>query len=265
MVLSNSQWFANPGEVYEIDQSCRFNAADSAGLTKTFGSAGNRRTWTLSWWTKRGNLGSRMQMFSVLADGGSQAVIEFDAGDGPITDQIIFNQESSGTTALNWELEWVFRDPAAWYHFVAAYDTTQSTTNDRFKFYVNGVEATEGWDRNSTPAQDDEQAVNNTLVHQFGKGHAGHIPYYDGYLAEVVFIDGTALDASSFGEFNSTTGQWIPKDVSGLTFGTNGFLLAFQDSSALGDDTSGNGNDFSSSGLAANDQVVDTPTDNYCT
>jgi len=49
-----------------------------------------------------------------------------------------------------------------------------------------------------------------------------------------------------------------------LTFGTNGFLLAFQDSSALGDDTSGNGNDFTSSGLAAADQMSDSPTNNFC-
>ena len=164
---------AGAGTGYTIDQSCIFNDNDSPYLSKTFGSAGNRRTWTLSWWTKRCNLGSRMQMFAIPSAGGNQMIIEFDQGDGGGGghDQLIFNQETTGTTALNWELEFAFRDPAAWYHFVAVYDTTQSSANDRFKFYINGTLQTDGWDRNSTPAEDEEQAWMNTLDHRVGGRH----------------------------------------------------------------------------------------------
>ena len=78
-------------------------------------------------------------------------------------------------------------------------------------------------------------------------------------------IDGQALTPASFGETNSDTGQWIPKDASGLTFGTRGWYLKGEDSSDLGNDSSGNSNDFTSSGLTAADQVTDSPNDNFCT
>ena len=254
---------AGAGTGYTIDQSCIFNDNDSPYLSKTFGSAGNRRTWTLSWWTKRCNLGSRMQMFAIPSAGGNQMIIEFDQGDGGGGghDQLIFNQETTGTTALNWELEFAFRDPAAWYHFVAVYDTTQSSANDRFKFYINGTLQTDGWDRNSTPAEDEEQAWMNTLDHRVGGRHHASVGYYDGYLAEIHCIDGTAKTASDFGETNDE-GIWIPKKYAG-SYGTNGFYLDFSNSAALGTDSSGNGHTFTSSGLAATDQIIDSPTNNY--
>ena len=254
---------AGAGTGYTIDQSCIFNDSDSPYLSKTFGSAGNRRTWTLSWWTKRCNLGSRMQMFAIPAAGGSQFAIECDQGDGGGggLDQLIFNNETTGTTALNWELEIAFRDPVAWYHFVAVYDTTQSTTNDRFKFYVNGALQTDGWDRNTTPAEDEEQAWNNALDHRVGGRHHASVGYYDGYMAEIHSIDGTAKTASDFGETNNE-GIWIPKKYAG-SYGTNGFYLDFSNSAALGTDSSGNGHTFTSSGLAASDQIIDSPTNNY--
>ena len=108
--------------------------------------------------------------------------------------------------------------------------------------------------------------MNTAVLHWIGGLPTNGATYYfDGYMAEVVFVDGTALDADSFGETSSTTGQWIPKDPSGVTFGNNGFHLDFADSSALGNDVSGNDNDFTASGLAAADQVTDSPTDNFCT
>jgi len=202
-----------------------------------------------------------MQMFSITASGGTQGIIEFDAGDGPSTDQLILNSETTGTTALNWELEWKFRDPAAWYHFVMVYDTTQATTNDRVKVYINGEQAVDGWDRNTTPAQNQEQAFNSTNAMNIGKPHAAISAYFDGYMAEIHFIDGTALDATSFGETNSD-GVWIPKKYSGDT-GTNGFYITGETAGDLGEDFSGNSNDFTSSGLATTDQMLDTPTDNF--
>ena len=266
MVFSNNLLMGAGGQAtgYEIDQSIRFNDGDSAHLSRTLGTASNRKIWTYSLWMKRCALGTRQIFFSVAAGGGAQGIIEFDQGDGGNggMNKLIFNNETSGTTALNWELEKEFTDTAAWYHFVFVYDTTQSTANDRFKCYINGVQQTEGWDRNSTPGQNEEQAFNNALDHRIGEGHTA-ANYFDGYMAEIHFIDGTAKAASDFGEVSSSTGQWVPINYSG-SYGNNGFYLKGEDSSDLGNDSSGNGNDFSSSGLAAADQVTDTPTDNHC-
>jgi hypothetical protein len=44
------------GGGYEIDNSLRFNDGSSDYLNKTFGSAGNRKTWTFSTWLKRSDL-----------------------------------------------------------------------------------------------------------------------------------------------------------------------------------------------------------------
>ena len=266
MVFSNNLLMGAAGQAsgYEIEQSIRFNDDDSAYLSRTLGTASNRKIWTLSWWVKRANLGIRTQMFAIPAASGNQFIIEFDLGDGGAggNDQLIFNNETSGTTALNWELEIAFRDPAAWYHFVAVYDTTQSTANDRFKCFVNGALQTE-WDRNSTPGQNEEQAWNNALEHRIGGKHHANAGYFDGYMTEIHFIDGTAKAASDFGEYNSS-GVWVPIEYAG-SYGNNGFFIDGRDSSDLGDDESGNGNDFSSSGLAAADQMSDTPTKNWCT
>jgi len=265
MVFSNNLLMGAAGQAtgYEIDQSIRFNDDDSAHLSRTLGTASNRKIWTYSLWIKRANLGTRQMFFTVAAGGGAQGIIEFDQGDGGNgeMDKLVCNNETSGTTALNWELEIAFRDPAAWYNFVFVYDTTQSTTNDRFKCFVNGALQTE-WDRNSTPGQNEEQAFNNALDHRIGEGHTA-ANYFDGYMAEIHFIDGTAKAASDFGEYNNDD-VWIPKAYSG-SYGNNGFFIDGRDSSDLGDDESGNGNDFASSGLAAADQMPDTPTLNHWT
>ena len=258
----SSQWFANPGVTYEIDQSCRFTDGDTPDLSRTPGSASNQKTWTLSMWLKLGDPNPG----GVLWNAG---VNNFSTGNA--NDWIFF---SSG--ALNWQLSdgssgqngnlttsQLFRDPAAWYHLVFRTDTTQGTADNRMRIYLNGEQITAFGSR-TNPGQNLDMQTNSTDKHVIGRALLNGNTF-DGYFAEIAFIDGSSLAASSFGETNSTTGQWIPIDVSGLTFGTNGFLLAFQDSSALGDDTSGNGNDYASTNLAAADQVSDSPTNNYAT
>jgi hypothetical protein len=73
------------------------------------------------------------------------------------------------------------------------------------------------------------------------------------------------LTPSTFGLTDTSTGRWIPKTLSGITYGTNGFRLEFGDSSALGDDTSGNTNDFTATNLASTDQTTDSPSQNHAT
>ena len=262
MVLSNAQWFANPSTTYEIDQSCRFNDDDSAYLYKT-PDATNQKTWTFSTWFKIGNLGINKTFLAAGTDGGGTG-----AGYTVLrisdSDEIYFEYYASSAAVWKYVSNQVLRDPGAWYHLVVAVDTTQGTASNRIKIYLNGSEVT-SFSTETDPSADTTGNVGKNILHRVGSSSWGVSSLFDGYMAETVYIDGTQLTPSSFGETNSTTGQWVPKSVSGLTFGTEGFLFAYQDSSALGDDTSGNGNDFTSSGLAAADQMTDSPTDNFCT
>ena len=258
MVLSNSQWLANADTGYKINQSIRFNDDDSAYLTRTPGSEGNRRTFTFSTWVKFATLKADTILFSSWVSSGASSyqilVIDSDfrmrVADHS-TNYLITTQK--------------FRDVGSWYHIVWRSDTTDSTSGDRYQLYVNGSRVT-AFDTESQPSLNFQGSVNQTQPHYLGRnGYNLSMIYSDLYQAETHFLDGTAYNASFFGETNSDTGQWIPKKYTGGNYGTNGFYLKGQDSSALGDDSSGNGNDFTSSGLAANDQVTDSPTSNHCT
>ena len=259
--LDSSQWMYSSASGFyshNINQSLRFEDGDSAYLTRTFGSASNQRTWTWSAWIKRGNLGGSVVRLFNANDGGSpyrQTSLRFDS------DQLRFYNDAPSGVVTDVKSSAVFRDVSAWYNIVLAIDTTSGTSSNRVKIYVNGSQIT-NLATSTYPTQNLDMYVNAARSHQIG---ASVTPsqHFDGYMAEVNFIDGSQLDPTSFGE--TKAGIWIPKDTSGLTFGTNGFRLKFQDSSALGDDTSGNGNDFSSSGLASTDVVLDSPTNNWCT
>jgi hypothetical protein len=255
MTMFGSQWLANPDTGYEISQSIRFNDNDSAYLNRTFGSAGNRKTYTFSGWFKRGNiLGANTTLALAVESGGNNADIHIESGE-------VLRFRDQGNS-LNLITNQVFRDPSAWFHLVAAVDTTQSTASNRAKLYLNGSQIT-SFSTETYMAQDSEGLINSADNIEIGRNPNGSV-FWDGYMAELVFIDGQALTPASLGETNND-GVWIPKNPSSLTFGTNGYYLKGQDSSALGDDTSGNGNDFSSSGLAAADQVTDSPTNNMPT
>ena len=245
------------GGGYEIDQSIRFNDNDSAYLTSgTFGTATNSYIWTFSWWGKRGVLGTYCTLVSTntSANDAGRFTMRFDQ----TTNVLLI-----GGYATNWRItSRVFRDPSAWLHIVVKVDTTQATAADRLRLYINGVEET-AFTTNNNPTQNTTIGMNTAGQHQIGRDLNGGGFLYDGYMAEINFIDGQALAPTDFGETNDD-GVWVPKAYVG-TYGTNGFYLKGQDSSNLGDDSSGNGNDFTSSGLTADDQVTDTPTENYCT
>ena len=248
---------------HTIDQSLRFEDGDNPKLSRTPSSAGNQKTWTWSGWIKRGNLGSEQTFFMAYKGINDYVAMQFDAGDEfNITYKNISQSGGSLSTQTRRKITTQkFRDAGAWYNIVVKFDAA----NTNCDIYVNGSEVTD-FSVNEEP-QNLNFAVNEDEVHYIGASENSVTgvasTHFDGYLAEVNLVDGTALDASSFGE--TKAGIWIPKDTSGLTFGTNGFRLKFQDSSALGDDTSGNGNDFSSSGLAATDVVPDSPTNNFAT
>ena len=251
---------------YEIERSLRFNSADDTYLARTPSSAGNRKTWTLSYWIKlTGNLDQVRQIFSRGNTSGGDWFFIYQSTDGFIQPYIY---EGGGS---NWpsETSGKMRDPAAWYHVVVRMDTTQATASNRMRIYINGVLDT--WNNINQPTQNTDLEVNTTSVHYFGRaGQAGQRG--DFYLAEVHFLDGQSLDASNFGKTNAITKQWIPKKYGGGNYGTNGFYLDFSDNSGttattLGKDSSGQGNNWTPSNFSvtagdATDSKTDTPTRN---
>ena len=262
MTGSNSFWLANPSTSFYnnvIDQSLRYDLGDSPYLSRTSDS-GNRRTFTFAAWFKRSSFNNTNSIFGATLNGTNFFMIRFRDTDDPDGGKLQIGNYS-GSFDLDLRTSQVFRDLTNWYHIVVAVDTTQSTASDRVKLYVNGSQVT-SFSTATYPSQNFETRVSNGHSEQVG-AEATSYSYIDGYLAEVNFIDGTALTPSSFGE--TKNGVWIPKAISGLTYGTNGFRLTFADSSSLGDDTSGNGNDFTSSGLASTDVVLDRPENNFCT
>ena len=247
----------------KIQRSLRFNDDDSAHLNRTPSSASNRRTWTWSGWVKRGELSETQgRLFGGGITGSDYLSIYLTSGDN----LRVLWYESGETMTTTTEK---FRDPTSWYNFVVAIDTTQSTAGDRIKMYANGNLL----ERDSTNlGQNIETSVNNTVEHNIGKWLAGDASYYDGYIAEVNFVDGQAYDPSYFGFTDPVTNIWMPKRYEG-TYGTNGFYLDFSDNSStatLGIDKSPNGNDFTANNFSVaawpdNDSVIDTPTNNFIT
>lgn len=266
-VLNNSNAIESGG--YNIDRSLRFRSSASAYLSRTPASAGNRQTWTWSGWVKRGTLGVASGLFDAGSGGSTTDSIAFRPND---TLTIYFGNATAGDITTTQ----VFRDPSAWYHFVVALDTTQATASNRVKIYINGVQVT-AFSAASYPAQNSSFAWNFTYAHNIGRKTSA-VDYFDGYLAEVSFIDGQALTPSSFGQTDTVTGVWQPKKYTG-TYGTNGFYLPFSDNTSattLAYDKSGNGNNWTANNIsttagATYDSMTDVPTltsaaaANYCT
>jgi len=241
---------------YEVDNSLRFNSGSSDDLSRTPATAGNRQKFTYSVWLKRSIIsGSNQSIFATNIDGNNRFSFRFEPDELHIFDLV------AGSFAYQINTNALFRDVSAWYHIVIAFDTTQATDTNRVKIYVNGSQVT-AFATASYPSQDSNTPVNNNVLHRIGSDSSGD--YFNGYLSEIYMIDGQQLTPSSFGETDATTGIWIPKAYTG-TFGTNGFYLKFQDSSALGDDTSGNGNDWTVNNLTSIDQSYDSPTNNFAT
>ena len=249
---------------YEVANSCRFEDGDSPKMTITQGNptepGGNAsRKWTISTWVKRGNLGINSYIFLGGAYTNQGNKLYFDSNDN----LVYWEHNSSSTTSWKFVTNRKFRDCSAWYSIIVAHDSTQSTEGNRVKIYINGTQET-SFSTDTYPSEDaDSNFMYNAEVITIGAQHTQN--YFDGYLAETVFIDGSQLAATSFGEFDEDSPTiWKPKDVSGLTFGTNGFYLDYEDSSNLGNDANG-GTDLSETNLAATDQATDTPTNNFAT
>jgi len=246
---------------YTVANSCRFNDGDSAEITRTLGTPTNADKFTLSMWVKRGIIAAAEMSLFVAASSDSQGdLIRFTSGDA-----IEWQMYHGGATA-QYITNRKFRDPSAWYHLVFTYDSGNATAGDRMKIYVNGVEET-SFATSTDVAVNTDSKINSAIEHSIGQDGASGIstPYFDGYMAEVVLCDGQTYAASDFGEFDEDSPTiWKPKDVSGLTFGTNGCYLDFEASDNLGNDANG-GTDWSETNIAATDQSISTPTNIFPT
>jgi hypothetical protein len=253
----------NESKGYEISNSLRFNPGDSPKLTRTNASGGDRQKFTISFWTKRANIGTTH--------------IFFDAGTSTSTDTGSFSCSinssdklfiGGGATSFR-QTNRLFRDVSAWYHIVIAVDSTDGTADNRIKIYVNGVQET-SFTTNNAMSQNLNTPVNeSSKVHQICNRQKSSSLPFDGYMTEFHLIDGAQKAQTDFGKFDNN-GVWIPKKYTG-TYGTNGFFMEFKqtgtsaNSSGIGADTSGNDNHFTPTNLAALDVTEDTCTNNFAT
>ena len=238
--LGSSQFFLPTPT--EVGQSLRFDDGLSNYLSRTPSSAGNRKTFTISLWLKRGNITAGYILRA------SEFYLYY-TSDGALN----YYDYRSGADGVILTTNAVYRDASAWYHIVLASDRTQSTAADRVKLYVNNEQITSFATATYPATTEDSYFNNSSTVHYLGGTTSN---YFDGYIANACFIDGQQLDPTSFGEYKNTL--WKPKSdyaVQALTFGTNGFYLNFADTTSLttlGDDTSGNGNDWTLNNFTLN-------------
>lgn len=250
-------------DVYEIEKSIRFNDDDTPHLSRTPSSGGNRKTWTFSTWFKLSHSGISQAadgIFSAVTDNNNFCNISINNA----TYSIDFLQYNGGTS-YRINLSDLLQDPHAWYHLVAVYDSTDSTETERMRLYINGERRTRYY-QEAYPTLNYDSNVNHTsTLHNIGRGFNGGTYsgyYFDGYMSEIQLIDGYAYGPEYFGEFNDSN-IWIPKEYTG-SYGTNGFYLKGEDSSNLGNDSSDNNNDYASTNLETNDQMPDSPSNNWC-
>jgi len=254
--METLQRTANRGSIstggYDIDNSLKMEADNSESMTRTPSSSGNRKTWTLSFWFKRTELGAAVRLFEAWDGSTGTSALFTDA------DLFILDLTAGGNYFTS---SAVFRDTSAWYHFVIRVDTTQGTASERARVYVNGSELAGSW--NSNIGQNTDLTWNQNVVHYLGVFHlSGN--FANGYYAEVINVDGTSLAPTEFGEFDADSGIWKPKAYTG-SYGTNGFYLDFESSGSLGADSSGNGHTWTLNNITSADQATDTPTNNFCT
>ena len=276
-----------------VTKSLRFDSANSAHLTRTPSSAGNTRTFTFSAWFKKTRIytsiaSSQFNPILSAGDGASDfGLLSFSgqaqgASSDTVNEVIYYDYDAGADYSL--ELNRSFGDSTSWFHFMFAVDTTDGTQANRIKYYVNGeLQTTNTNAHHGAFPQNRETSYNRTDEHMIGKWfNQGGVPTFDGYMAEINFVDGTQLDASSFGE--TKNGVWIPKKYTG-SYGTNGYRLVFDSSDlnvsggAVSDprgsgtnlpnnaiaDASGSGNHWTISGIAAHDFMIDCPENNFGT
>jgi hypothetical protein len=255
---------ANRGSIstgYTIENSLKFEGTNTEYLSYTNSVGENRRTWTYSTWVKITEVGNAddCRLFAGHLSVNDRCSVSI------YQNQFQLFGKTSGVTAVNVRTSRKLRDPSAWYHLMIVLDTTESTETDRVKLYINGVQETVMTDTIYPPLNYSLQ-LNNAINHYVGQ-KGDNTGYFDGYMAETYFVDGSALVPTDFGEFDNN-GIWIPIEYDGAEYpsqDTNHWYLKFDDASNLGKDSSGNGKNMTSNNISSVDQSTDTPTNNFAT
>ena len=245
---------------YDVANSVRFDGSN-AYMTRTMGTPTNADKFSFSFWVKRSKLSAQQSIFR-STNGNNDSHVTFRSGD-----TLDFQEYGGLSTIGEIETNQKFRDVSAWYSILLVWDSGNSTAGNRMRMYVNGTEVT-SFGTDSNPSQNADSFFNKSgePLHFGRTDYSGGANYFSGYICEMVMCDGQALVPSDIGEFDSDSPNiFKPIDVSGLTFGNNGFYLDFEDSSDLGKDVSGNGNHFTESNFSATDQSTDTCTNNFAT
>ena len=259
---------------YQIDNSLKFDSGNSEYLyitRDTSGSDWNRLKWTASMWVKHMPTESSATAPKERMFGASDTQSDFDIRFRGQPLGFRNNSDVDGVGELRTTA--VFRDYSAWMHVVAVWDTANATAGNRMRLYVNGEEITD-FSTDTQPSQNEKSiwgkkndGTDGNVVHAIGcqvNASTGFTQGFNGYMAEIHWVEGEALAPSDFGETDSDTNIWIPKEYTG-SYGTNGFYLDFSNSGSLGADASGNGNNWTLNNIAAADQSTDTPTNNFAT
>ena len=229
----------------------------SSKLSYTQGTPTDNNTWTFSAWIKKSHFGSSEGIIFSAYDSASSMTNLRMNGSGDSCTLAYWDYQGSYTGRLVTSRS--LRDANGWYHVVVVWDSDNATPGDRMKMYINGVEETAfGTDTNPSSGQ---STVMNTASQVLEIGAANSADYFDGLMSNIVFVDGTALAATEFGEVDSTSGIWKFKAPAGITYGNNGFWLKGENSGALGTDSSGEGNTLTVSGSPT--QSIDTPSNVY--
>jgi hypothetical protein len=258
---------ANRGSIstgsYEIDNSLKLERANSEQVRATGTTdSGNRKTWTFSTWIKRTEIsyngGFGINALFYAASTGMQI---------NSNDKISIRMYTGSAYTGDLLTTQVFRDTSAWYHIVWTLDTTQSTSSDRIKLWINGQQVT-NFDTETYPGLNDEFQIGEAGAAspiRIGNGYWGSSPF-SAYIAETHYLNGTAKQASDFGEYDADSGIWIPKEYTDGGYGDIGFYYKFDNASSLGEDSSGEGHDANGLvNVTSADQATDTPTNNFCT
>ena len=253
---------------YDVANSLRLNSGDSPYMHKVKDNNNEINTITFSAWVKRSKLGATQRIVSHMTNGFAD-YFYFRFNDSDVFE---FAFKGSANNIV-WTTNRIFRDVSAWYHIVARVDTTNGTAGNRVRIYVNGVQET-SFSASTNPDQNETFSIGTTsdpivVGGLYGSGYGissgSTSEHFGGYIAELVVCEGQSLAPTSFGEFDEDSPtQWKPINVSGLTFGNNGFYLDFEDSGNLGNDANG-GTDLTEVNIAATDQSTDTCTNNFAT
>ena len=235
---------------FTVAKSALFNSANSEYFSRSWGTPTNNKIFTFSTWFKLSDKDDDVTLFS----SNNTSMIDIDS-----SNNIRFWQYSSSAFQFNLITDLEYTDNSQWVNLVVMMDTTQSTAANRTKMYLNGVQIT-SFSTESYIAQDATPHMNNaSYTHYIGQT-GGSSNYWEGYLAETAFLDGQTLTASSFGSTDTSSGRWVPKSITGLTYGDRGFLLDYSNGSDLGEDQTGS-NDFTNNNTVT--QTGDSPTTNW--